>query len=315
MPMTFEDIINHVISGDCIAGMRRFPDECMDLTVTSCPWGMMRLYKGKAAEAKGAVEAFHFDPIASELYRVTRDGGILAWSEADQRKDFSLSGLSFQHCLSFKKLGFKYLDFVIVDKNGLYNQYPYTMAQTIEFVFILLKGDRPNIPDSNILRDRENIHPGTPYHGNRRQKDDSLKIRKVQIAGEYSKGTQVWDLDNLIKTRTPDEFKARLKAHTGQVWDINVAGGLMDTIVPIPVVNGLAKNKHPAVMSDVLAERLVQQYSMPGDLVFDPMDGFGTTTAVAALHSRRWLGVEYNEAWAEVANQRTINAYLTRVES
>ena len=304
---TFDEILNHVIAGDCITGMTRFPAECMDLTVTSCPYGYIRDYGG-------AVDAFNFGPIAAGLYRVTRDGGILAWNEADQRENFSLSGLSFQHCLALKKLGFKLLDVIIVDKNGLYNQYPCTTAQTMEYVFVLLKGDRPNIPDSNIIRDRENIHPGTPYHGTRRQKNDSLKPRKRQVSGNYSKGTQVWDVEESIKKRCPEELKERLRAHTGQVWDINVAGGLMDTIVPIPTVNGMAKNKHPAVMSDVLAERLVQQYSMPGDLVYDPMAGFGTTTAVAALHSRRWLGVEYNQTWAEVASVRTMSAYLTRVE-
>jgi site-specific DNA-methyltransferase (adenine-specific) len=299
--------VNQVLAGDCISLMPWMPAESVDLTELSPPYGDMRLYKD-------AAKAYKFSPIASQLYRVTRDGGIVAWNEADQRENFSLSGTSWKHCLAFMDRGFKLLDVIIVDKNGLYNQYPYTTAQTLEYVFILLKGDRPNFPESNIPRDRKNLHPNTPYHGTRRQQNDQLKERKTQVSGKYSKCTQVWDLADLIQTETPEVVKERMQAHTGQVWNINVAGGLMDTLVPIPNVSGVPKNEHPAPMSDVLAARLVKIYSRPGDLVFDPMNGFGTTTAVAALNNRRWFGIEYIEKWAEVARLRTQCAYITRVK-
>ena len=52
--------------GDCLEFMRGLPNGCIDLTVTSPPYDNLRLYKGYS---------FDFEPIAHELYRITKPGG------------------------------------------------------------------------------------------------------------------------------------------------------------------------------------------------------------------------------------------------
>jgi DNA modification methylase len=49
---------------------------------------------------------------------------------------------------------------------------------------------------------------------------------------------------------------------------------------------------HGAVFPLKLAERLVQMYSGPGDLVLDPFAGIGTTVVAAQRAGRRGLGIE-----------------------
>jgi DNA methylase len=48
----------------------------------------------------------------------------------------------------------------------------------------------------------------------------------------------------------------------------------------------------------------VRAYSRPGDVVFDPFCGFGTTLLAAALEGREGLGMEIDHARAELARER-----------
>jgi site-specific DNA-methyltransferase (adenine-specific) len=45
-------------------------------------------------------------------------------------------------------------------------------------------------------------------------------------------------------------------------------------------------------------------WSNPGDLVFDPMSGSGTTLKVALLNNRYYLGVDINEEYCQIARKR-----------
>ncbi|MCR3721113.1 MULTISPECIES: TRM11 family SAM-dependent methyltransferase [Prauserella salsuginis group] len=58
---------------------------------------------------------------------------------------------------------------------------------------------------------------------------------------------------------------------------------------------------HPAKMLPAVAAHAIEHYTRPGEIVFDPMAGAGTTL-VEALHAgRRALAVEYEPHWAAIA--------------
>lgn len=62
-------------NGDCLELMKDIPDGFVDLTVTSPPYDNLRTYNGN-------IEQWSFEKfqgIAKELYRVTKDGGIVVW--------------------------------------------------------------------------------------------------------------------------------------------------------------------------------------------------------------------------------------------
>ncbi len=58
---------------------------------------------------------------------------------------------------------------------------------------------------------------------------------------------------------------------------------------------------HPAKMLPAVAAHAIRHYTRPGDLVFDPMAGSGTTLVEAIDAGRRAVGVEYEPHWATVA--------------
>ena len=61
---------NRIYNMDCVAGMKLLDDGSIDLTVTSPPYDNLRMYKGYS---------FDFDAVAAELFRVTKDGGVVVW--------------------------------------------------------------------------------------------------------------------------------------------------------------------------------------------------------------------------------------------
>ncbi len=57
---------------------------------------------------------------------------------------------------------------------------------------------------------------------------------------------------------------------------------------------------HPAKMLPAIARHAIGHYTAPGELVFDPMCGIGTTLVEAVHLGRDALGVEYEPHWAQV---------------
>lgn len=67
------------------------------------------------------------------------------------------------------------------------------------------------------------------------------------------------------------------------------------------------RTTHPCQMPEAVLERIVQVASNPGDLVFDPFAGSGTTLAAAKRHKRRYLGTELSEDYADGIRERLLS--------
>ena len=60
---------------DCVAFMSCMDEASIDLTVTSPPYDNLRNYKGYS---------FDFENIATQLFRVTKQGGVVVWVVGDK---------------------------------------------------------------------------------------------------------------------------------------------------------------------------------------------------------------------------------------
>ncbi len=67
--------------------------------------------------------------------------------------------------------------------------------------------------------------------------------------------------------------------------------------------------KHPARMLPAIAAHAIASYTEPGDLVFDPLAGIGTTLVEAVHQGRDALGVEYESRWADIADANLARAH------
>ena len=96
--------INKIYNENCLETMAKMPDNFIDLTVTSPPYDNLRDYNGYS---------FPFEEIAKELYRVTKQGGVLVWVVGDATIKGSETLTSFRQALYFKEIGFNVHDTMI----------------------------------------------------------------------------------------------------------------------------------------------------------------------------------------------------------
>jgi len=61
---------------------------------------------------------------------------------------------------------------------------------------------------------------------------------------------------------------------------------------------------HPTQKPEALLYRILLACTKPGDVVLDPFFGTGTTGAVAKRLGRHWMGIEREDAYIEVAEER-----------
>ena len=67
---------------------------------------------------------------------------------------------------------------------------------------------------------------------------------------------------------------------------------------------------HFAVFPEKIPELCIKAGTKEGDIVLDPFMGSGTTASVAQKLSRKWIGIELNEEYAELINKKTAQGEL-----
>ena len=261
--------INKIYNIDCLEGLKLLDDNSVDFTVTSPPYDEMRSYD-KTCEWNFEI----FKPIARELYRVTRDGGVLVWVIGDETKDGNETGSSFRQALYFQEIGFKLHDTMIYEKNS--STFPAKLtskrySQIFEFMFVFVKGKKIR-GDIKLIADKRNKWAGWTNWGEHSQYDVNGKLNKtsnIKPIAEFSLRTNKWCY--------PVSFND--------------------------------KTGHPAVFPEKLAEDHIISWSVPGDLVLDPFMGSGTTAKMAMMTGRNYIGFEKNTKYFEVSNAR-VSKYI-----
>ena len=112
-------------------------------------------------------------------------------------------------------------------------------------------------------------------------------------AGERVSGTY-WNVDGTQKQRHGDGRPVDDDFVRGNVWRMVDRQG----------------NGHPATFPEALARDHILSWSNEGDIVLDPFNGSGTTTKMARLMGRRFIGVEVNPEYCEIARKRLAQKLL-----
>ena len=252
--------LNKIQNKDCLEGMKHIPDNSVDLTVTSPPYDDLRTYNGFA---------WDFEGIAKQLYRVTKDGGVVVWVVNDSTVGGSESLTSFKQAIYFKEIGFS-VETMIWEKPTFTatGALVYRYGQVFEYMFVLVKGKKPKT--FNPIRDRVNKTHGDKVHGTLRLKDGSTKAKSGQgkVTPEFGQRFNVWR----IATETKNRF-----------------------------------GKHPAPFPERLVSDHIISWSNEGDTVLDCFMGSGTTAIACINTNRNYIGFELDETYFNLANERIAN--------
>ena len=199
---------------------------------------------------------------------MTKPGGVVVWVVADQVKDSSESGTSFRQALFFMELGFKLFDTMIFSKppRGAFGSAK-TYWDCFEYMFVFSKG----VPKTtNLIKDRKNAD----IRGN----ETSTKWNRDGTKSKYTK---------------PGHSQHGRRTN---IWFYQIGQG--------HTTKDRIASQHPAKFPDKLAYDHVLSWSNPGDLVFDPMTGSGTTCKAAKISGRNYIGVDISPEYIEIAKQR-----------
>ncbi len=261
---------NKIYNENCLDTMGNMPNEYIDLTVTSPPYDGLRKYNGYS---------FEFNKVATELFRITKLGGVLVWVVSDSTIKGSESGTSFKQALFFMSLGFNLHDTMIYSSEGLtlnHNRY----EQNFEYMFIFSKG-RPKTFNA--------IRIPCKWYG-----VDS--DRTGQYVGEHNEINKKLRSGNKRGNIKPDKIK-------GNIWTYNTGFGhsTKDNIA----------FEHPAIFPEQLAYDHIYSWSNEGDVVYDPFAGSGTVLKMSHLSNRKYIGSEMSSEYVYIINKR-MNPYLNQ---
>ena len=257
---------NKIYNCNCIDGLKLLDDNSVDLTVCSPPYDNLREYHGVINEDTWNFDVFK--PIAKELYRVTRKGGVVVWVVGDAVVDGGETGSSFRQALYFQECGFKLHDTMIYEKNS--STFPARAdskrySQIFEYMFVFVKGKIRS--DIKLIADKKNKWFGWTNWGQHSQYDTEgnlVKAKNIRPIPEFSLRTNIW------------KYSVSFNDKTG----------------------------HPAVFPEKLAEDNILSWSCEGDLVLDPFMGSGTTAKMAMLNNRNYIGFELNKDYYEKSLER-----------
>lgn len=253
--------------------MAKMPDGFIDLTVTSPPYDGLRTYNGYS---------FPFEDIARELYRVTKEGGIVVWVVGDAVIDGGESGTSFKQAIFFQSLGFLIHDTMIYEKNGAAypaNDKSNRYSQVFEYMFVFSKG-KPKT--TNLIKDRKNRWVGSETFGKQshRNKDGSIGNKgNIRVTQEFGYRYNIWKYNNGAGYSTKDEIAF----------------------------------EHPAIFPEDLAADHIYTWSNEGDIVYDCFGGSGTTAKMAHKHKRNWILSEISNEYVSIAEKR-LAPYLAQTQ-
>jgi site-specific DNA-methyltransferase (adenine-specific) len=231
------------------------PNNCIDLIITSPPYDNLMTYKGYS---------FDYKITGSELYRVTKQGGVVVWIVGDATIKGNETGTSFKQVLHFQSVGFNLHDTMIWEK---LNPMPSFKAprynQCFEYMFVFSK-DTPKTfnPIMEKCKTAGQLYSSVKVMGNR-----SNPTRKI-----------------LSEPKRKKEFKV-----VGNIWKPGHA---------------TRNYGHPAVFPESLVEKHITTWSNPNDIVYDPFMGSGTTAIVSKRLNRQYIGSEISKEYCYIINAR-----------
>jgi site-specific DNA-methyltransferase (adenine-specific) len=253
-----------VYNEDCVDYLQRQSDNSIKFTLTSPPYDNIRNYNGYS---------FPFEAIATELWRCTQPGGVVAWNVADATVNGSETGTSMRQALFFMSLGFRLHDTMIYAKN---NPMPAGVSskryhQAWEYIFILSKEAPETFNPLMVKAKFGHLAANMKHRGN----DGEL---------------------NYTKTKRNEFTKVR------NIFEYSIGGGIS--------TKDKMAFEHPAIMPEQLAADMITTWTNPGDTVFDPFTGAGTTAKMCHVLGRKFNGTEISLEYCDIIKRRldaTIN--------
>ncbi|MDO4874993.1 MAG: site-specific DNA-methyltransferase [Campylobacter sp.] len=259
-------MVTSIINKDVYKFLKTLKSESINLIITSPPYNI-----GKEYETKVSIEKYLNiqKEIISELVRVLRNDGSIAWEVGNFVSNKEVFPLDFYYYEIFKELGLKLRNRIIWRfGHGLHASLRF--SGRYETILWFSKSDKYTF---NL----DNVRVAAKYPGKRHFKGD----KKGQLSGN-PKGKNPSDIWDIV-----------INDWDKEIWDIvNVKS------------NHVEKTLHPCQFPVELVDRLILALSNEGDVVLDPFGGVGSTLISAVKNNRIGISVDKEKEYCKIAEQR-----------
>jgi len=276
-----------ILCGSAGATLDAMPAAIAHVAVTSPPYYGQRDY-GVAGQV--GVEATPEDYVAGlvgvfrSLRRVLRPDGTLWLNLGDKYAGGSLLGMPWRVALALVADGWRLRSDIVWHKpNAMPHSNRRRPTHDHEYLFLLSAGDDYRYDADAIREPHRTFTEDSRMRGGR---------------GHFGR-----------RGGTPEQGKNAGSAnlHTGR-WDqaFHPLGRNKRTVWSVPL--GKFREAHFAVFPPALIEPCILAGSPAGGIVLDPFFGAGTSGLVARAQGRRFIGIELNPAYCEMARERIARA-------
>ncbi len=264
------DYVNKIFQGDCANILKNIPDNSVDLIFTSPPYADQRQHTYGGIKPSDYVA--WFIPRAELFFRVLKPSGTFILNIKERVVNGERHTYVLELILEMRKQGWLWTEEYMWHKK---NSYP---------------GKWPN-------RFRDNWERLIQFN---KTKNFKMYQEAVMVpVGDWAK-TRLSKLSDTDKTR--DESKV------GSGFGKNVSNWVgRDMVYPTNVLHlatECGNRAHSAAFPIELPEWFIRLFTQPEDLVLDPFVGSGTTAVAAVQLGRKYLGIDINAEYIQLAHSR-----------
>ena len=273
-----------IYHNDCLDQIKKFPNNCIDLIVTSPPYAGKR---GTKQVEKIPIKDYvkWFLPISAELLRTLKPTGSFVLNIKEPAVKHERSTYVIELILRMREQGWYWTEEYIWHKTTSFpgkwsNRFRDGWERCLHFTKekkFKMNQDAVKVPIGNWAKSRLMKNNGTEKRKITEMSEDDRKRRRSKSGSGLERQVANWlDRDEVF----PD-----------------------NVLQFAPIVNN--KKKHSAAFPDQLPEWFIKLFTDPGDLVLDPFIGSGTTAVAAIKLGRHYIGIEKQKKYWNIAQKNT----------
>jgi site-specific DNA-methyltransferase (adenine-specific) len=264
------DFVNRIIQGDCEQVLQEFPDNSIDLIFTSPPYADQRRTTYGGVRPGEYVDWFL--PKAEQFLRVLKPTGTFILNIKERAVNGERHTYVIKLILKMREQGWLW---------------------TEEFVW-----------------HKKNAYPGKWPNRFRDAWERLLQFNKRRKFNMYQEAVMVpvgdWAQDRLSNLSETDKIRDESKVGSGFGKNVSKWVG-RDKVYPTNVIHmatECSNRRHSAVFPVDLPTWFIKLFTDSSSIVLDPFIGSGTTAVAAKQLGRKYVGIDINEEYCQMARQR-----------